>query len=219
MILVISIILLYNTHMRAELLPDFARPFKKKGYDVRERKGTYFLYRITSRRVPGRKYPVLEQHYIGIIGKDGKLVPKKESPRAMLSRRWLEYGLSSFIMSEHGRELSRSTFNGGGKGGSLVVLAIVRYVMGSVSDTAISSCRLSRIAEEDVMACRNSASPQRVLRLAGKIGSLQKALLGDDLGDFEILMRLCVCGDGDGDLPPYPDAAMEMLRRHQGGMR
>ena len=35
--------------MKYEDLPEFARPYKKKGYDVRKRKDTFFLYRITSR--------------------------------------------------------------------------------------------------------------------------------------------------------------------------
>ena len=44
--------------MKYEDLPEFARPYKKKGYDVRKRKDTFFLYRITSRRVEGKKNPI-----------------------------------------------------------------------------------------------------------------------------------------------------------------
>ena len=50
--------------MKLELLPDFAKPFKTKGYDVRLVKNSYQLFRVTSKRVEGKKYPVLSQEYI-----------------------------------------------------------------------------------------------------------------------------------------------------------
>ena len=53
--------------MKLEDLPEFAKPYKKRGYDVRLSRGTYQLLRISSKRVEGKSYPVLVQEYIGII--------------------------------------------------------------------------------------------------------------------------------------------------------
>ena len=53
--------------MKLDLLPDFAKPFKTKGFDVRLVRGSYQLFKVSSKRVEGKKYPVLEQSYIGTI--------------------------------------------------------------------------------------------------------------------------------------------------------
>ena len=44
-------------------LPDFAKKYKTKGYDVRYVNGTYVLFKVSSKRVPDKKYPVLVQEY------------------------------------------------------------------------------------------------------------------------------------------------------------
>lgn len=56
--------------MKLDLLPDFAKPFKTKGFDVRLVRGSYQLFKVSSKRVEGKKYPVLEQSYIGTIDPD-----------------------------------------------------------------------------------------------------------------------------------------------------
>ena len=56
--------------MKIDLLPDFAKPYKTKGFDVRLVRGSYQLFKVTSKRVEGKKYPVLEQSYIGTIDPD-----------------------------------------------------------------------------------------------------------------------------------------------------
>ena len=63
--------------MKLELLPDFAKPFKTKGFDVRLVKNSYQLFRVTSKRVEGKKHPVLSQEYIGTIDPGKGLLPKK----------------------------------------------------------------------------------------------------------------------------------------------
>ena len=50
--------------MKKELLPDFAKPYKTKGYDVRLVRGCYQLFKISSKRVEGKSYPVLTQTLI-----------------------------------------------------------------------------------------------------------------------------------------------------------
>ena len=45
--------------IKIDLLPDFAKPYKTKSYDVRLVRGSYQLFKVTSKRVEGKKYPVL----------------------------------------------------------------------------------------------------------------------------------------------------------------
>ena len=53
--------------MKLEDLPEFVKPYKVKGYDVRKRGNRYVLFKISSQRVKDKKYPVLKQEYIGVI--------------------------------------------------------------------------------------------------------------------------------------------------------
>lgn len=210
----LCIILMYNTNMKLESLPDFARPFKTKGYDVREKNGTYFLYKVTSRRVPDKNYPVLEQEYIGIIDITGKLIRKKQYP-SQRKREYLEWGLSSFIMRIHKRALLRSVFNGGsGKSMELIELAVIQYALGSLSETAIRSCHLARGNADRLLKLSTAVSEERIERLSNKIGELQRKSFGDDLEDAEIMMRLCVIEKDSIEEPGYTDDLMAIFRKH-----
>ena len=202
--------------MKLEDLPDYAKPFKKRGYDVRKQGETYFLYRITSHRVEGKKYPVLEQEYIGVIDKDGTLIKKKEYPKEEEKIHvWLEYGLSSFIMNRYKRILTRSLFNGSTeKNKPFIILAIVAYVVSSTSDMAIESCYLSQKMKEDILKIRDICSFDRLERLVKKIEELEKLTLGEDKEDFEILMKLSVIEKGSFQEPLYPEKALRILEKH-----
>ena len=132
--------------MKYEDLPEVARPYKKKYY-VRKRKDTFFPYRITRRRVEGKKNPQFVQEYIVIINPDGTLLEKKRRlsrEKDSQERIYLEYGLSSFIYRKFLRKLQRSLFNSGGRNVECIIIAeTVKYVLGTVLETAFESCRLS----------------------------------------------------------------------------
>ena len=95
--------------MKKELLPDFAKPYKTKGFDVRLVRGCYQLFKISSKRVEGKSYPVLTQIYIGTIDPVKGLVEKKLSSDELTSL--VEYGLSNFILKHFKRDLIRSMYN------------------------------------------------------------------------------------------------------------
>lgn len=202
--------------MKLEDLPDYAKPYKKKGYDVRKQGESYFLYKISSHRVPGKKYPVLDQEYIGIINEGGTLINKKEYPKTDKGIHiWLEYGLSTFIMKRYKRSLARSLFNGStDRNKPFITLAVVKYVFGSTSDIAVDSCYSAKGMREDILKVRDICSQERLERLVKKIGELEKLTLGDDKDDFEILMKLCVIDKESMSEPPYPEKAMKILEKH-----
>jgi hypothetical protein len=73
--------------------PDWVNAFKEKGTSVKKVGKEYYLYRTTSKRVPGKKYPQPVQEYIGAITKEGVVrtnVRKISTDRV----RVYEYGMS-----------------------------------------------------------------------------------------------------------------------------
>ena len=202
--------------MKLENIPDFAKPYKKKGFDVRCKKGVYHLYRISSKRVEGKSYPVLQQEYIGIINPDGSLIEKKryvDESNKNKERVYLEFGLSDFLYSKYKRTLTRSLFNiTGEKASSIIALSIVQYVFSSISDTAIECCYLSKGKEEKMIEERDGGmQSKRIERLVKKIEEHQKLYFGDSLKDFETLMKLCVIERDSANKPAYPEKAMAII--------
>lgn len=197
--------------MKLEDLPDYAKPYKKKGYDVRKQGKTYFLYKISSKRVAGKKYPVLEQEYIGVIDESGRLINKKEYPSEK-SIEYIEWGLSSFIYKKHKRALQRAIFNGGNS--ELIMLAVIQYVFGSISEVAINSCYIARDKKEELKKLAPVVSDERRKRLVKKIAEEQRILFGEDLIDAEILMRLCVMDKESSTEPEYSSEVLALLERH-----
>ena len=51
--------------------PEWVQQYRKKGTTVKEKGGRYYLYKRTSRRVPGKKYPQPVDTYIGVITPEG----------------------------------------------------------------------------------------------------------------------------------------------------
>lgn len=153
--------------MRKELLPDYAKPYKTKGYDIREVNGVYRLIKISSKRVPGKKYPVLQQEFIGIIDKDKGLIPKKTYPD--YSTDLLEYGLSNFIYLNWKRDLQRSVF-GGDSHFIYTRLAIIYYIYHSV-DIRFLKLSFLTCRDEEVIQCSSKCSVKRLESMAAHIES------------------------------------------------
>lgn len=98
--------------------PDWVNAFKEKGTSVKKIGNEYYLYRSTSKRVPGKKYPQPVQEYIGPITRAGVIkthVRKISTDRV----RVYEYGLSfvlqtllpeAFLINSHDKETLRYAF-------------------------------------------------------------------------------------------------------------
>ena len=77
--------------------PEWVQQQRRPGTTVKERDGKYYLYKRTSRRVPGKKYPQPVDTYIGVITPDGVI----ESTRRKVSVTDIEvyeYGFSEAVM-------------------------------------------------------------------------------------------------------------------------
>lgn len=73
---------MYNNTTKMEsdkMYPDWVEKYHIKGTSIKEINGSYYLYRVTSNRIKGKKYPVAIQKYIGKITENGVIEPVKIS--------------------------------------------------------------------------------------------------------------------------------------------
>jgi hypothetical protein len=98
--------------------PEWVNAFKEKGTSVKKVGNEYYLYKSTSRRVAGKKYPQPVQEYIGVITKEGvvKTNVRKVSTDTV---RVYEYGMSyvmqlllpdEFLVNSHDEQTLRLAF-------------------------------------------------------------------------------------------------------------
>ena len=76
--------------------PEWVQEHRVRGTTVKKVGGTYYLYKRTSKRVPGKKYPQPVDTYIGIITPDGVIESKKKK-LAITSVEVKEYGFSKAV--------------------------------------------------------------------------------------------------------------------------
>ena len=98
--------------------PDWVNAFKEKGTSVKKVGNEYYLYRSTSKRVPGKKYPQPVETYIGTIKKGGVVrtnVRKISTDRVRVYEYGMSYALQAllpeaFLINSHDRETLRFAF-------------------------------------------------------------------------------------------------------------
>lgn len=76
--------------------PDWVQKQRKRGTTVKKKGDNYYLYKRTSKRVPGKKYPQPVDTYIGIITPDG-LVKSSNRRVNVTDIEVREYGFSRAI--------------------------------------------------------------------------------------------------------------------------
>lgn len=76
--------------------PDWVQAYRTRGKTVKKKGDSYYLYKRTSRRVPGKKYPQPVDTYIGIITPEGIITTNKKKVTLTEIEVW-EYGFSKAI--------------------------------------------------------------------------------------------------------------------------
>lgn len=61
--------------------PDWVQEYRTRGTTVKKKGEKYYLYKRTSRRVPGKKYPQPVDTYIGVITPEGVIKSDKKKVR------------------------------------------------------------------------------------------------------------------------------------------
>ena len=83
--------------------PDWVQSYRTKRTTVKKKGGSYYLYKRTSHRVKGKKYPQPVDTYIGVITPDGVIQSTKKKVSPTDAEVW-EYDFSKavweFLFSE-----------------------------------------------------------------------------------------------------------------------
>ena len=162
-------------------LPDYAKKYKTKGYDVKKINNEFYLYKVSHKRVAGKPYPVTSLSYIGKIDRNLGLV-KAFAQRHDVND-YLEYGLSSYIFRNYKRAIQRTLFNMAGDFATNIIrLGIVLFVFDDVSLEPLSSSYLTYKDASVLLDFYHSNGRYngRVSRVRAKIGELLKTVFYDD---------------------------------------
>ena len=79
-----------------KVYPDWVQAYRTRGKTVKKKGDSYYLYKRTSKRVPGKKYPQPVDTYIGIITPEGIITSNKKKVTLTEIEVW-EYGFSKAI--------------------------------------------------------------------------------------------------------------------------
>lgn len=79
-----------------KVYPEWVQAQRKRGTTVKKKGDTYYLYKRTSKRIPGKKYPQPVDTYIGIITPEG-VIPSNKRKVSLAEIEVWEYGFSKAI--------------------------------------------------------------------------------------------------------------------------
>lgn len=79
--------------------PDWVQQYRVRGTTVKKKADNYYLYKRTSKRVPGKKYPQPVDTYIGVITPEGVIDAQKKVVPAVSGCEVYEYGFSKTIQT------------------------------------------------------------------------------------------------------------------------
>lgn len=82
--------------MAEKVYPDWVQAYKKRGTTIKKVGSNYYLYKHTSKRVPGKKYPQPVDTYIGVITPDG-VVESKKKKLSLTNVEVKEYGFTKAL--------------------------------------------------------------------------------------------------------------------------
>lgn len=151
--------------MKPENLPDFAKPYKKRGYDVKLNRGRYQLFRITSVRTEGSKYPRPVPTYLGTIDPDRGLIPVRHRTEKPAPSETVEFGLSHFVIKHFKRSIYRAVYRCDPK---MFHMGLLHYLYGHVDERI---ARLSHIQRylEDMPEISGPSAMKRITDVSSKI--------------------------------------------------
>lgn len=79
-----------------KVYPEWVQKYRKQGTTVKKKGNAYYLYKRTSKRVPGKKYPQPVDTYIGVITPEG-VVESGKKKLSLSDIEVYEYGFSHSV--------------------------------------------------------------------------------------------------------------------------
>lgn len=174
--------------MKIEDLPDYAKKYKVKGYDVKKVGNEFYQYKVEHFRVENKKYPVTRFIYIGKIDKDKGLIKSNQENDNVIA--YLEYGLSNYIFKNYKRALQRSLFNiSGDNATSLIKLGIIKFIYNDVNLNSLHYSYLTYFEASELWNTYNlnEHNKVRVNKISNKTKDLLSTVFYND-EDKQILI-------------------------------
>ena len=205
--------------MKKNDLPAWAKKYDGKGIAFRKRGDSFALFRVSSHREQGKKYPVLDQAYLGTVSERDGFSPSYE--KAKTNGVLLECGLSHFIMANFHRELLRSVFNSSPDlADNKIAAAIVLFLYGAITPRTI---RLSCVAHgrEDTVLRLGSSSLPSLENLRKRIENLFTEKFGDesDRNDLICILRQEMADPRSPEFSGYTEEARKIMEKYGGDFR
>lgn len=82
--------------MEKKVYPEWVHKHRRKGTTIKKVGDSYYLYKRTSKRVPGKKYPQPVDTYIGLITEEG-IIESRRKKVSLTDVEVYEYGFSKAI--------------------------------------------------------------------------------------------------------------------------
>lgn len=79
-----------------KVYPEWVQKYRERGTTIKKKGDSYYLYKRTSKRVPGKKYPQPVDTYVGIITPDGIIQTQRKRVKLTDIEVW-EYGYSNAL--------------------------------------------------------------------------------------------------------------------------
>lgn len=165
-------------------LPDYAKKYKTKGYDVKKVGNEYYQYKVEHHYDKEKKYSVARFIYIGRIDKDRGLI-KSNAIKDNNVISYLEYGLSNFLYSHFKRSLQRSLFNiSGDFANNIIKIGIIKYLFGDINIYSLKSSFLTYKQANELLDFYRSNN-QNEIKVKTIVNKIEKLLIKmiNDLND------------------------------------
>jgi len=192
--------------------PAWVEKYRGKGRTIRKVGDGYGLYECTSQYVKGQRYPKSVQKYLGMISEEEGFIPKHVTP---LNPKYIEYGLSHFILVNFKRDLMRSTYHGNY---DLVVLGIVQYLFGNLDPVCLEASAVSYATSQHLKDLIDQGiGTTRITGVANKINSLLKIRIPEEKERNLVIKLLYLCvkeKSATEESVSYPEEIVEIIKRN-----
>lgn len=205
--------------MKKNDLPAWVKKYDGKGIAFRKRGDSFAVFRVSSHREQGRKYPVLDQTYLGTVSERDGFSPSNE--RAKTDDALLECGLSHFVMANFHRDLLRSVFNSSTDlADNKIAAAIVLFLYGAITPRTVRLTSVTHGREDTVLSLGSSSLPS-LENLRKRIENLFTERFGDesDRNDLVCILRQEMTDPRSPEFSGYTEEARKIMEKYGGDFR
>ena len=196
---------------RKIIYPDWVEKYRTKGRTIRKVRDGYGLYSCTSVYVKGST-PKTVQKYLGMITEKDGFIPKVSVPE---HPRYIEYGLSHFLLRNFKRDLQRASFGGLEE---IIYLGIVMFMFGNVEPCFIHATFLTYERAAEFVDYAKKVNISRVKSLATRIEKILVKKIPDEKERNALIRLLFLCvvdtENADRRLPALPEEVASIIERN-----